>query len=305
MNIWKILGIDETIDTGTIKKAYRTQLKTTRPDDDGDAFMRLRAAYEEALEYAEENALREDDIWEDNTWEDDTRRDDILGNASQKYYTQDDQILYGSKKTYSSQNSHKETYDEDNYQWEQQLLKEEKLTGWNERIDQLYHDYDRRNQVSQWKAMLWDDIPYQIEYYEECKKYIYQLIYERYKRIYLPREVRIFIDGFFSYSRTPMIRAKINDDGERKELMNLNRRIKLCENIEFDKLKLCGDKDISGGIGRSISNDTINGIVIDEFLYGYEQIIYNLHDYISKDNMKAMEDEIGRLRGFSLTYLPL
>lgn len=46
---WTVLGLDAASDERTVKRAYARQLKTTRPDDDADAFQRLRAAYEYAL----------------------------------------------------------------------------------------------------------------------------------------------------------------------------------------------------------------------------------------------------------------
>ena len=53
MDIWRILEVEKTSDKSVIKKAYRQKLKQTRPDDDEKAFIELRNAYEEALEYAE------------------------------------------------------------------------------------------------------------------------------------------------------------------------------------------------------------------------------------------------------------
>lgn len=49
---WNILGIEPTDDKAAIKKAYRTRLAETNPEDKPDEFMELREAYEAALEYA-------------------------------------------------------------------------------------------------------------------------------------------------------------------------------------------------------------------------------------------------------------
>ncbi len=65
MDIWAILGIERTTDEREIKKAYRTKLKVTRPDDDEGTFMELRKAYECALEYAEEAAYYDEDFRDD------------------------------------------------------------------------------------------------------------------------------------------------------------------------------------------------------------------------------------------------
>ncbi|VTQ52595.1 Uncharacterised protein [Campylobacter jejuni] len=48
MGIWTVLGIEPTQDLTVIKRAYARQLKTTRPDQDPDAYQRLREAFESA-----------------------------------------------------------------------------------------------------------------------------------------------------------------------------------------------------------------------------------------------------------------
>lgn len=53
MDIWKILGIQATKDKDALKKAYRTKLSVTNPEDDPDGFMELRQAYEEAVRLAD------------------------------------------------------------------------------------------------------------------------------------------------------------------------------------------------------------------------------------------------------------
>lgn len=48
IEVFQILGIEDTKDLQAIKNAYRTKLATTNPEDDPEGFKRLRAAYEEA-----------------------------------------------------------------------------------------------------------------------------------------------------------------------------------------------------------------------------------------------------------------
>ncbi len=59
MNIWSVLGIEETKDKELLKTAYRERLKSVNPEDDQQGFMRLREAYEEALKLADYDELED------------------------------------------------------------------------------------------------------------------------------------------------------------------------------------------------------------------------------------------------------
>ncbi|ACE85062.1 RDD family protein [Cellvibrio japonicus] len=52
MNIWEILELEPTSDSRDIKRAYARKLKTTRPDEQPEAFQALHHAYKTALDYA-------------------------------------------------------------------------------------------------------------------------------------------------------------------------------------------------------------------------------------------------------------
>lgn len=53
--IWKILGIEQTKDEEVVKAAYRNKLRYVNPEDDEEGFKELRRAYEEAMEYVNED----------------------------------------------------------------------------------------------------------------------------------------------------------------------------------------------------------------------------------------------------------
>ncbi|OEC34713.1 hypothetical protein SAMN05216600_10847 [Pseudomonas cuatrocienegasensis] len=52
MNPWSLLGLDADVDTRSIKRRYAQLLKQHRPDEDAEAFQRLREAYEWAMTLA-------------------------------------------------------------------------------------------------------------------------------------------------------------------------------------------------------------------------------------------------------------
>jgi hypothetical protein len=58
LNPWGVLGIEPTGDVVTIRRAYATVLKRTRPDEDPAGFAELRQAYEQALTQARMPAAR-------------------------------------------------------------------------------------------------------------------------------------------------------------------------------------------------------------------------------------------------------
>ncbi|WGS52006.1 J domain-containing protein [Paraburkholderia sp. D15] len=47
---WDVLGIDSSADERAVRRAYAKQVKQQRPDEDADAFQRLRYAYESAMQ---------------------------------------------------------------------------------------------------------------------------------------------------------------------------------------------------------------------------------------------------------------
>lgn len=52
--VWKLLQIEPTKDQALIKKAYAARSKVCHPEEDPEGFMRLREAYNAAMEWAEE-----------------------------------------------------------------------------------------------------------------------------------------------------------------------------------------------------------------------------------------------------------
>lgn len=71
MSCWTILGIEPTYDEREIRRAYAKKLKVTRPDDDPEAYQRLREAFDDALMMAPYFASQHDYQDKDNWLDDD------------------------------------------------------------------------------------------------------------------------------------------------------------------------------------------------------------------------------------------
>ena len=67
IEIFQILGIEETKDEKAIKNAYREKLTVTNPEDNPEGFKRLRAAYDEACRFAAEEDAGETEEEKDTT----------------------------------------------------------------------------------------------------------------------------------------------------------------------------------------------------------------------------------------------
>ena len=62
MNHWQVLSLTPNADERSIKRAYARLLKTHRPDENPDAFQRLREAYEASLAEARWRADADEEI---------------------------------------------------------------------------------------------------------------------------------------------------------------------------------------------------------------------------------------------------
>ncbi len=170
MDIWKILEIDKTSDKSAIKKAYRQKLKQTRPDDDEKAFIELRKAYECALEYTEYYAEYD----EDEDYDEEGCDEDYDGQYDDSYY--------------------------DEFSAEEEIIEPDEYYLWEKNFHVLMRDVKKRTDVSEWINILYNDIPYKLQYYTRCKSIVNQLLFNRYQKIYLPKQSWDIIDTFFSFS---------------------------------------------------------------------------------------------------------
>ncbi|MDE7424551.1 MAG: hypothetical protein K2N51_12835, partial [Lachnospiraceae bacterium] len=207
MNIWNILGIGKTTDKKIIKKAYHKKLRCTNPEEKQEEFIRLREAYEQAV--------REAEISEENCFYEDcavTDKEDMF-DLHEDFH----EIIVEDKEYKES------VFDA--------IKKNRVLAAWHKKLGLLFADLKTRWDKQAWYTLLYEDISYQMKYYKECKKIVYDVLFGKNREVYLPEDVWDVIDGFFSYSKTDAERAA-DEDGNLKEI---NKKIKLNEMFDFER----------------------------------------------------------------------
>lgn len=221
MNIWKILQIEKTTDISAIKKAYRMRLKETHPEEKPQEFMGLREAYEKALEWAESAQMDFEDEFFDEPFEDEEISELNDENEETEYAVQttNNGII-------------------------RELKIQREVSLWWDKVTQVLGDYSRRCDAKEWEKLLYEDIPFQIAYYETCRERINGLLLRNYTvNTYLPTEILHIIDDFFSLSPNE------NDCYEWAKRMR-NYKLKICEMIDFDKAVFEEDTPIDAFFGQ-------------------------------------------------------
>lgn len=262
MNIWKTLEIEMTYEKNIIKKAYHTKLRKTNPEDNPQEFMILREAYEQALSMAENS--EQDDFWEDMFLED---------------FEEDENYEYDED--YQEYDNCEE--DERVFSDRQQKMQEAANMWWN-RFQEMYVNMEKRWNSQCWKELLYNDIPFLLEYYERCRKKLYYAFFvsRDISNVFLPEDVWHVLDTFFSYSGTDVERTISQDSMMEK----INRKAKLNELFDFSKFDL-----------------KRNSEYIDDFCEMYARLIKMLVEN-DENNKKEIDSLINRLRQTGVFYLP-
>ena len=209
MDKWSILKIERTTDKSVIKKAYREALKVTRPDDDESAFIELRAAYEEALTYAENY---EEDLYDEEYEED-------------LYDVEYDEDLYDVEYDEDLFDEDEDSFSEEEYK---KFLHWQALNEWEKQVAEAINDIEKVRDANFWRKFLYEGISYKLKYYEDCKRII-QLQFLKAQRAFLPDEVWKELDDFFGL-KPQGIAPTLKDENEYRLLEKV---IALNEMIDF------------------------------------------------------------------------
>ncbi len=140
MNIWSVLGIEETRDKDKLKAAYREKLLGVNPEDDAEGFMRLRRAYEEAVKLADRSN------YNDISFDDDEDAD--------------------------SEDNETETKFTFKYN--------EKYNALLEEIDEIYNDYEKRIDEENWDRILNKDEFISLDTSEEATDVLIKYLMENF-----------------------------------------------------------------------------------------------------------------------------
>lgn len=264
MNIWNILEAQRTTDKKIIKKAYHKKLRCTNPEEKQEEFIKLREAYEQAICEAE---LLEEEIQFDN-WDGEE---------------EDDSSEFGET-----------TLEGEEFEESEMNLavikKRRVLESWWKQFGLLFGNLKTRWDKHAWYTLLYEDIPYQMKYYKECRKIIYDVLFDKNREIYLPEDVWQVIDGFFSYSKTDVERAADRDGN----LSEINKKVKLNEMFDFDQFiledSLC---DIDNFCREFVS--LVNFIT---------ELLKNKSESETDETKEEIEKLFKRLKSYDVFYLP-
>lgn len=259
MTKWDILGIERTIDKKVIRKAYHQELRMTNPEEKQAEFIKLREAYEQAMEEADRS---EEEDWEED-WEEEWTEDaeDSLNMEAVEY---------------------EEPKFRDLVLFKRETEKRQKIEEWWKRFNTVFAAPKARWDKERWYELLYEDIPYQMKYYNECRSRIYNILFVN--SVWLPEEVWRLIDGFFQFSKTDAERVKENSS----QLYKINKTVKLNELFVFEKFIL-----------ESHTGD------IDAFCRAYAALVELLPDMPENDEEKKKAEELfEKLAEYDVFYLP-
>jgi hypothetical protein len=138
MDFWAILNLKPTTDISAIKKAYAAKLKIFHPEDDPDGFQQLRLAYENALNFAKYNQ-------KPATIHVVTKQAETFG---EEMY--DKPVSINNLTTFNENMNTQDTT--------------EKLANeFIDRVKNLYHDSNLKNDITQWRSILEDEKYWNLE----------------------------------------------------------------------------------------------------------------------------------------------
>ncbi len=196
MSIWEILGIEYTTDKEAIKKAYRAKLSVTNPEDDQEAFIQLRRAYEDAVEQADRAYIYQDSFG----FFDDDDEDEEYEEYEAEEEEEEEEIIRPIYREQDDDNSDDEFRklknidrywrNRGNYNKENKSRKE--LA--KDKLSALYNSYSKRVNPNCWSELFKDELFMAGDITDDTFAVFMKFIIEKY---YLPKVVwKVIVDHF-------------------------------------------------------------------------------------------------------------
>lgn len=173
MDCWAVLGIDRTSDTAVVRKAYKQQLLVYHPEDDPAGYQKVREAYAAAMEAAKRLAkqVKARTEADGNT--------ESVGNTQVEASTQTEapadkvhRRLFKVESVGLSADDSEQGGDRKNegrltvkHHFFAEQAHQDKTQAENDfmaRLEQLVNDHGKRNDPEAWKALLGDDVLWDI-----------------------------------------------------------------------------------------------------------------------------------------------
>lgn len=133
MNIWDILEISSDVSISEVKRAYAKKLKQHRPEEDPEGFQRLKAAYDIALEQIK------------------GRTEPRQETSGFQGFTDEALTGFMDNIAYSEESTSSLAEDTD------------RLREFMDKVESIYAEVKSRNDVNQWKALLNDEVLWNLE----------------------------------------------------------------------------------------------------------------------------------------------
>lgn len=212
MDIWKILGLEKTKDKDKIRDAYRSRLVVTNPEDDQQAFIELREAYEKATQYA---ACASENDENDGNGQD-------AGNEQRAENGQNTDNRQG-------------TGNEGKVESRKNKFDDTPIGQWLARVDCVYQDIGKRKNPECWRELLEEDICFSLDTKTAVRDSLLRYLMDH---NFLPQEVWKLLDDRF------LLQEYKNELYENFPTDYINRgvidNIRYREFIDFDRLESRG-----------------------------------------------------------------
>ncbi|OME93736.1 MULTISPECIES: J domain-containing protein [Paenibacillus] len=170
---WSILEIRPTKNKKEIRRAYTRLLKKYHPEDNPDGFMRLRAAYEQAMKWAEQL---------DKAPSNDTHS-----------------ALFGSEADFITKEEQKVITDEVNGEQEEQeriiITDEVEVSDFYEEMRAIYDDIFKRRDINSWTSLF---LHQSLVVSERLSEVAIQFFIEN---PHLPHDIWLYLDSELSFSK--------------------------------------------------------------------------------------------------------